>query len=97
MTIFYLDACLPTSVGTLNAAAAVRPVGAWGMRGWEWVEKKLENSFERFHRRGSRTGDGGDGIGEFGILGGQARGNRAPEVRNREALARPRVARAVRV
>lgn len=54
MTIFYLDACLPTSVGTLNAAAAVRPVGAWGIEeGGRW-KKKLENSFERFHRRGVR-------------------------------------------
>lgn len=61
MTIFYLDACLPTSVGTLNATA-VRPEGD-GDGDWE-RKKKLENGFERFHR-GSRTdGGGGGGDGE---------------------------------
>lgn len=62
MTIFYLDACLPTSVGTLNATA-VRPEGDGDGDGMGiGSEKKLENGFERFHR-GSRT-DGGDGGGE---------------------------------
>lgn len=62
MTIFYLDACLSTSVGTLNATA-VRPEGDGMGIG---SEKKLENGFERFHR-GSRTdggGGGGSGDGE---------------------------------
>ena len=64
MTIFYLDACLPTSVGTLNATA-VRPEGDGMGIG---SEKKLENGFERFHR-GSRTDDGGGGGGGGGGSG----------------------------
>jgi len=50
MTIFYLDACLPTSIGTLNYSGQAGGVGGRE----DWGRKKLENGFERFYR-GSRT------------------------------------------
>jgi hypothetical protein len=66
MTIFYLDACLPTSIGTLNYSGQAG--GDGGREGWG--RKKLENGFERFYR-GSRSEQQWRwwrrAIGEFGV------------------------------
>lgn len=60
MTIFYLDACLPTSVGTLNAAAGPqgRQVegGRGGKRGGE-RERKREVERKRVRVRGKEGGE----------------------------------------